>query len=185
MTAGRHRGVFLDRDGVLNRPVIKDGRPYPPGDVSQLELLPGVVEGLSRLKEAGFLLIVATNQPDVSRGTQKREVVEAIHERLRCSLPLDEIFVCYGGSDEDPRRKPNPGMLLEAADRFDVGLCDSFMIGDRWRDVEAGHRAGCRTVFLDYGYKERSPEPPATFSTGLFGEAVRWILHATVHPLES
>lgn len=156
----RRRAVFLDRDGVLNRAIVREGKPYPPASVAELEILPGVAEALGRLRAAGFLLPVVTNQPDVARGTQRREVVEAINARLLLALPLDEIFVCYDDGSDCPTRKPNPGLLHEAAVKYDIDLAASYMIGDRWRDVEAGRRAGCRTVFIDLQYREKRPEAP-------------------------
>ncbi len=158
--AGVSQAVFLDRDGVLNRAVIREGRPYPPGSLEAFEILPGVPEAVCRLHDAGFLLIGATNQPDVARGTQRREVVEAMNARLLDEMPITAILVCYEDGDDCPRRKPNPGLLLEAAETFGIDLSASFMVGDRWRDVEAGRRAGCRTVFIDLGYTERRPTLP-------------------------
>jgi D-glycero-D-manno-heptose 1,7-bisphosphate phosphatase len=176
MTAGLRRAVFLDRDGVLNRSVVRGGKPYPPRSLDELEALPGVPEALGRLRQAGFLLLVVTNQPDVARGTQRREVVEAINETLRAALPLDDVFTCYDDGDS-PRRKPNPGMILEGAARYGVDLGGSFLIGDRWKDVEAGRRAGCRTVLLDYEYAESEREDvTADFTTPDIREAVEWIL---------
>ncbi len=147
------RAVFLDRDGVLNRAIVRNGKPYPPASAGELEILPGVPEALARLRQAGFVLLVITNQPDVARGTTRRETVEAINEALRRRLPLDAVYTCYEDGDT-PRRKPNPGLLLEAAAEHGVDPRASFMVGDRWKDVEAGRRAGCRTVFVDYGYRE-------------------------------
>ena len=170
------RAVFLDRDGVLNRCLVRDGKPYPPASPEETEILPGVPEALAQLRAAGFLLIVVTNQPDVARGTQRREVVEAINERLRAALPLDEILVCYDDGDS-PRRKPNPGMLLEAAERFGIDLSASFMVGDRWKDIEAGARAGCRTVFLDCGYNETYRASPPDCTVQCLAEAVPFILN--------
>jgi D-glycero-D-manno-heptose 1,7-bisphosphate phosphatase len=173
------RAVFLDRDGVLNRAIIRDGRPYPPGSPDLLEIPPGTADAVCRLHDAGFMLIVATNQPDVARGTQRREVVEAINARLSDVMPLDEFRVCYDDDDDSPHRKPNPGLLLDAAVAHAIDLPASFMIGDRWRDVEAGRRAGCRTVFLDLGYAERRPDPPADHTTADLPSAVLWILSQT------
>jgi D-glycero-D-manno-heptose 1,7-bisphosphate phosphatase len=173
------RAVFLDRDGVLNRAVVRNGCPYPPATPESLEVLPGVAEALRRLRDAGFLLIVATNQPDVARGTQRREVVEAMNSKLSAVMPIDEFRVCYEDGDDCPRRKPNPGLLLEAAEAHQIDLPASFMVGDRWRDVEAGRRAGCRTVFIDLGYAERRPEPPADCTTADLPAAVDWILSQT------
>jgi D-glycero-D-manno-heptose 1,7-bisphosphate phosphatase len=170
------RAVFLDRDGVLNRAVVRDGKPYSPATLDELVVLPGVPEALARLRAAGFLLLVATNQPDVARGTQRREVVEAMHARLLETLPLDEVFVCYGDGPDCPTRKPNPGLLLQAAQKYGIHLPASFMVGDRWRDVEAGRRAGCRTVFLDYGYREKRPDFPPDHTARDLADAAGWIL---------
>lgn len=153
------RAVFLDRDGVINRAIVRDGRPYPPRDLSELEVLPGVPDALSRLSAEGFLLVVVTNQPDVARGALERSVVEEMNARLRETLPLDEVRVCYHDeSDGCPCRKPAPGMILEAVKDHGIDIRRSYLVGDRWRDLEAGERAGCRTVFVDHGYRERPPD---------------------------
>ena len=174
------RAVFLDRDGVLNRPVIRDGLPFPPAGLREFELYPDVAEGCRQLKDAGFLLIVVTNQPDVGRGTQRREAVEAMHAQLRADLPtLDGIDVCFhaGASHGEPCdcRKPKPGMLLRAAGTHNIDLKRSFVIGDRWRDVDCAHAAGCRAVFIDHGYRETLREKPE-FTVATFREAVAIIL---------
>jgi len=172
------RAVFLDRDGVLNRSVVRDGKPYPPSCLAELEVLEGVTDALDLLKKAGFLLICVTNQPDVSRGTQSWETVEAMHTRLQELLPLDEICVCYEDGDDCPRRKPNPGMILDASERLNIDLSKSFMVGDRWRDIDAGHRAGCRTIFIDYGYAETLKASPH-YTVGSLIESVDWIFEQT------
>ena len=175
------RAVFLDRDGVINRPVVRDGLPYPPDTVEEFDIFEDVAAGCARLKQAGFLLVVATNQPDVGRGTQSREQVEAIHASMLASLPqLDRVEVSYdagGAGVAAPRRKPAPGMLLDAADALGISLPASFMIGDRWRDVDCGHAAGCRTVFIDRGYQETLRQTP-TYTVQSFAEAVEVILDA-------
>jgi D-glycero-D-manno-heptose 1,7-bisphosphate phosphatase len=173
------RAVFLDRDGVLNRAIVRNGRPYPPSSLAELAILPGVAQALERLRDAGYILIVATNQPDVARGTQLRENVEAMNAQLIQELPLTEIKVCYEDGDDHPRRKPNPGLLLEAAEQYGIDCTASFMVGDRWRDVEAGRRAGCRTVFIDRGYTERKPDPSADHTAADLPSAVEWILSGT------
>ena len=173
------RAVFLDRDGVLNRPVVRDGLPYPPDTVEEFDLYEDVPAGCTRLKAAGFLLVVATNQPDVGRGTQSEAQVEAIHATMRAALPeIDRVEVCYdpgGSAGTTPRRKPGPGMLLDAADVLGISLPQSYMIGDRWRDVDCGHAAGCRTVFIDRGYRESLRQPP-NWTVGSFAEAVEVVL---------
>lgn len=162
MSGGRlHRAVFLDRDGVINRAIVRDGKPYPPDCLAALEVLPGVAQALSRLREAGFLNVIATNQPDVATGKQRLEVVEAMHRRLAETLCIDAVQVCYHvDADACLCRKPRPGMLLEAAEELGIDLGQSFMVGDRWRDIAAGQAAGCQTFFIDYGYAEKRPEPP-------------------------
>ena len=152
------RAVFLDRDGVINRAVVRDGKPYPPADLAALEILPGVPEALTALHQAGFLLIVVTNQPDVARGTTLRKVVEEINHYLISTFPIDEIRTCYHDCDECDCRKPLPGALLAAAKLRGIDMSQSFMVGDRWRDIEAGQRAGCKTIFIDYGYSEKQPK---------------------------
>lgn len=153
------RAVFLDRDGVINRPVVCNGKPYPPRNTAELEILPGVVEAVERLRAAGFLALVVTNQPDVARGKTTRESVEAIHRELAARVPVDGIFAClHDDPDQCACRKPAPGMLVEAAARYGVDLAASYMVGDRWRDVEAGRRAGCRVLWIDWGYDENRPE---------------------------
>ena len=167
-----NRAVFLDRDGVLNRAFVRNGKPYPPATLDEFEILPGVAGALRALNQAGFLLIVVTNQPDVVRGQQRREVVEAMHEKLRKELPLDDIKVCY--EFEGPTSasyKPKPGMLLEAAHERDINLKQSYMVGDRWRDVGAGRRAGCFTIFIDRGYAEPLAEAPDATCTDLLQAA--------------
>jgi D-glycero-D-manno-heptose 1,7-bisphosphate phosphatase len=149
------RAVFLDRDGVVNQANVRNGKPYPPASVENLVILPGVDKALSFFKNAGLLVIVVTNQPDVAKGIQKREVVEAINNELKMQLPIDEIFVCYhDDSDDCDCRKPRPGMLLQAAQKYNIDLAGSFLVGDRWKDVEAGYRVNCTTFFIDYGYSE-------------------------------
>ena len=155
---GTRAAVFLDRDGVLNEVDVRDGTPHPPSGVEQLRLLPGVVEACYRLRELGFALVVVTNQPDIARGKQTRDEVDRMHDALRARLPLEEIVVCaHDDVDDCPCRKPRPGMILDAATRLDLDLADSVCIGDRWRDVEAGKRAGVMTIFVDRGYGERRP----------------------------
>jgi D-glycero-D-manno-heptose 1,7-bisphosphate phosphatase len=157
------RTVFLDRDGVINECRIIDGKPYPPRSVDEFIILPGVAEACRKLKAAGFLLIVATNQPDVGRGDLEQGVVERIHAFKRRQLPLDRVEVCYHpgrGLSECDCRKPQPGMLRRAAKELNIDLAASWMIGDRWRDIDCGHAAGCRTVFIDYGYDEPLKQQP-------------------------
>jgi len=169
------KAVFLDRDGVINRAVMRDGKPHPPDRVEDLEVLDGVPDALRKLRGAGFRLIVVTNQPDVARGTQTREIVEAMNARLTAELAVDEVVACYHDGDDCDCRKPKPGALVAAAQRHGVELEESFMVGDRWRDIEAGQRAGCRCLFVDHGYREQQPAAPFVRVDSL-AAAAEWIL---------
>lgn len=171
------KAVFLDRDGVINRAIIKDGRPYPPANRQELEIPADVASALTALKTAGFLLIGVTNQPDVARGTTPRAMVEEINAELLNTLPIDAILVCYhDDADNCVCRKPRPGLLLQAAAQRQIDLTQSFMIGDRWRDIEAGQQAGCQSIWLNYGYAEKGPLKPPAFATDCLSTAVQWIL---------
>lgn len=173
----RRPAVFLDRDGVLNEAVVRNGRPHPPDNVAALRIPSDVPRLIQQLRDAGFLTIAVTNQPDVPRGKQTREAVEDINAALRAVVPLDDLLVCYhDDADNCECRKPGPGLLLEAAARHAIDLSRSFMIGDRWRDVEAGRRAGVRTVFIDYDYQENRPMPPADTDVRSLAEGVTKIL---------
>jgi D-glycero-D-manno-heptose 1,7-bisphosphate phosphatase len=170
------RAVFLDRDGVINKAIVRDGKPYPPSKLEELEIVPGAQTVLSKLKNLGFVLIVVTNQPDISRGTQSGEELDRIHQFLRECLPLDDVLVCsHDDSDECDCRKPKPGLLLRGAKEHAVELADSFLIGDRWRDIDAGHAAGCKTALIDYRYRERGPSKEPDIRVSSLEEAVHWI----------
>lgn len=170
------RAVLLDRDGVINRAVVRNGKPYPPANLEEFELLPGVTQTVAALREAGFLIIVVTNQPDVATGVQSRKIVESMHDNLRAAGLCDDIKVCYHvDADDCACRKPKPGMLIEAALEWRIDLARSFMVGDRWRDVAAGKAAGCYTFFVDYNYLERRAESPDAV-VGSLEEAGKLIL---------
>jgi D-glycero-D-manno-heptose 1,7-bisphosphate phosphatase len=169
--------VFFDRDGVLNRAIVRDGKPYPPGSLEELELTPGAADLLELLKKLGFILVVVTNQPDVARGRQTRAAIEAMHARMAAALPIDRFQVCYhDDADRCDCRKPKPGLLTGAAAELGIELRASYMVGDRWRDVDAGAAAGCKTVWIDHGYLERGPAQPPAQRVGSLREAVEWIL---------
>jgi D-glycero-D-manno-heptose 1,7-bisphosphate phosphatase len=171
--------VFLDRDGTLNAPLIREGKPYPPASANEFVLLEGVVESCANLQAAGYVLMVVTNQPDVGRGTQTREAVEAMHAKLLQLVPsITRIEVCYapgGETPPSPDRKPAPGMILNAARELGLDLTRSWMIGDRWRDIDCGHNAGVRTIFIDWGYDEKLRAVP-DFVARTFSEAADIIM---------
>lgn len=169
--------VFFDRDGVLNESVMVRGRPYPPASAAELTVEDSTVEACAQLRAASLALVVVSNQPDIARRTQSRAAVDAINVALQERLPLDAILICpHDDADDCGCRKPKPGMLLRAARELRLDLSRSVMVGDRWRDVEAGRRAGCATVFLDRGYDEPRPER-ADLVVGQLQLAVPWILN--------
>jgi D-glycero-D-manno-heptose 1,7-bisphosphate phosphatase len=173
---GGSSAVFLDRDGVLVKAYAGSGAPRSASTLDELELLPDAAEACTELKEAGYTLVVVTNQPEIARGTLDPDTVARQNDALRDALPLDEVVVCpHDDADGCECRKPKPGMLLGAGERLGLDLEASFMVGDRWRDVEAGRSAGCRVVFVDHGYDERLLSAPDAIVPGV-GAAARWIL---------
>ncbi len=171
------KAVFLDSDGVLNTAIIKDGKPVAPTTLAELVIPAEVKPALERLKAAGFLLICVTNKPDVERGLMTQATVDAIYKKMRHDLPLDDVFICY--HENSDCYKPKPGLLLAAAKKYNIDLKLSFMIGDRWRDVAAGQNAYCKTIWIDRGYTENKPNPPADYTALSLFDAASWILTFT------
>ena len=176
MTERGARAVFLDRDGVLNRAVVSEGKPGSPRTVDEFVLLPEAFTCLDALKRIGFVLIVVTNQPDVARGLQSIATIEEMHLRLRAALPVDDVLACIHDDAENCEcRKPRPGLLFEAQRKHGIDMSRSFMIGDRWKDIDAGNAAGCTTVFIDYHYREREPTTQPSARVSSLCEAADWI----------
>jgi D-glycero-D-manno-heptose 1,7-bisphosphate phosphatase len=168
--------VFLDRDGVLNEALVRDHRPYSPASPDEVVIVPGVAEACARLRQAGFVLVVVSNQPDVARGKQTHQGVEAVNAVVRAAVEVDALYFCpHDNADDCHCRKPKPGLLVDAARDLGLDLTASFMVGDRWSDVEAGQRAGCRTVYIDLGYLEPKPDRPDHTVSGPVG-ALEWVL---------
>jgi D-glycero-D-manno-heptose 1,7-bisphosphate phosphatase len=181
---GKHevarRAVFLDRDGVINRVAVRNGMPHPPSQLEEFKLYDDVPNGCARLKAANFLLVVITNQPDVGRGTQSREAVEAMNLKMQSALPLlDRIEICYHAGERYGQpcgcRKPRPGLILRAAAELNIDRKTSYVIGDRWRDVDCAHAAGCRAILIQRGYKETLRDAP-DFTVANFNNAVNAVL---------
>ncbi len=179
------QAVFLDRDGVINSAFVRDGKPYPPKDISELHILPRVKLALTALKDRGFCLVIVTNQPDVARGTADKKKVEEINNFLMQELPIDEIFVCYHDDRDDCScRKPRPGSIYNAAEKYGIDLKKSYMIGDRWRDIEAGRNAECQTIFIDRNYSEKK-SPDFDYEVSCLFEAAVIILGGNNYELSS
>jgi D-glycero-D-manno-heptose 1,7-bisphosphate phosphatase len=179
MVGGRgNKAVFLDRDGVIVVPEFRYGRSFAPRRLEDYRFYPEAAESLRRLKDAGYLLVVVTNQPDVGKGLISTKIMDEMHRRLLAELPIEHVKVCAHRQDENCAcRKPAPKLLLDAAYEFNIDLAQSFMVGDRGTDVEAGRAAGCRTVFIDLGYSESRPKS-ATFTVNSLGEAADAVLGA-------
>ena len=175
--AQQNRAVFLDRDGVINISEVVDGKPYAPKKLEDFVLYNDTIEAVERLKQAGYLVIVVTNQPDVGNGKVRKEVVEQMHKKLSELTQIDDICVCYHSQNEGcDCRKPNPGMLLQSAKNFVIDLSASFIVGDRNSDIEAGKVAGCTTIFIDRQYDEPKPTTPDAICGSLV-DAVNIVLN--------
>jgi D-glycero-D-manno-heptose 1,7-bisphosphate phosphatase len=168
-------GIFLDRDGVIIKAIIRDRLPYSPRGTDDFAALEGVKEALSILYESNIVPVVITNQPDVSRGIITRELVEWQHSKLYEKFGIEHFYICYHDDSESCEcRKPKIGLITEASQKLDIDLKGSFLVGDRWRDIQAGQQAGCSCFFIDYQYAEKQPEPPFQKVNSLL-EAVRII----------
>ncbi len=171
-----NNAIFLDRDGVINHTLLKMGKQRAPYSLEEFKFIDGVIEATVLLKKAGFLLIVITNQPDVARGWVSMEQVILLNDHVHSHLPVDEISACFHTEkDSCECRKPKAGMLLTAAKKFNIDLSKSFMVGDRMSDVEAGHRAGCKSILVGQAEVDVAQTEPDHECKNLF-EASHWIL---------
>lgn len=169
-----HRAIFLDRDGVINKVVFRDGKPTAPWRLADFEIEAGVEEALERLRAAGFKLFVVTNQPDVARGLLPPQALRMMMEKLVATLAVDGVRVCpHDDPDHCECRKPRPGMLVDLAGEHDLALTECYIIGDSWKDALAGKAAGCRSILLDRPYNQGDP---ADYRAADLGQAVAFIL---------
>lgn len=163
-----NRAVFLDRDGVINRALVRDGHPFSPSNIEEFEWVEGIHSVTEKLCSAGFRIFCVTNQPDVGRGLQDIALVEELHKMVLKELPLEKIYTCYHDDvTACDCRKPRPGLILEAASEYDLDLEQAWLVGDRWKDIDAGNAVGCQTVFVDYGYDEYLRTLPNHVVTGI------------------
>jgi D-glycero-D-manno-heptose 1,7-bisphosphate phosphatase len=152
------KAIFLDRDGIVNKPIILEGKPYPPFIVKQAFLVNNIKNMIDKWHKEGYLVIVVTNQPDISNHLISQRKVEKINRYLQSMAKFDDLFMCpHNEKDKCNCRKPKIGLFLQAKEKYDIDLEESYMIGDRWKDIEAGRRAGCRTIFVNYNYNEEKP----------------------------
>ena len=150
----KEAAIFFDRDGVLIEAPLINKKPTSVQSLKDVKLCKNILE-ICKYYKKNYYLIMVTNQPDYSRGVNSKKNIININNFLKKKLNLDMIYVCYSDNEKCIDRKPNPGMLLKAKKKYKINLKKSFMIGDRWRDVGAGNRAGCRTVFIDRNYSEK------------------------------
>jgi D-glycero-D-manno-heptose 1,7-bisphosphate phosphatase len=147
-----------------------------PTSLAEFRILPGVEEAARRLKKAGYLIVIATNQPDVRNGITSKAAMEAMHAEIRKLMPIDDVMIClHNDADNCACRKPKPGLLLQAAAKHGIDLKSSYFVGDRWKDMHAGKAAGCRTIFVNYGYVQDQPAEPDKTVVSL-AEAAAFIL---------
>jgi D-glycero-D-manno-heptose 1,7-bisphosphate phosphatase len=157
----KNKAVFLDRDGTLNEAIVKEGRPTPPSSSEEIKLITGTKEAISLLKALNFIPVVITNQPDFARGIIKLSRIELVNEIIRRELSIEYFYMClHDDEDNCLCRKPKAGLLLKAALDLEIDLTCSIMVGDRWRDIEAGQNVGCDCFFIDYNYNETKPNQP-------------------------
>lgn len=152
----KKKAIFFDRDGVLiQAPLSKDRKPESIKFLKEISLVKGIKKLCKFYKKKGFNLFMVTNQPDFSRKKNTKKNIKLINNYLKKKLALDYNFVCYCDHESCPNRKPNPGMLFMAKKKFSVNLKKSYLIGDRWRDIGAGKKAGCKTIFINRSYNEK------------------------------
>ncbi len=157
----KNKAIFLDRDGVINQAIVRKGKPYPPQTIAEFKWVETIQETLETLKNAEYLLMIFTNQPDVARGRQSLQQVETFHQYIKTTLPIHQIYACFHDNEDQCQcRKPKPGMIFQAQTDWQIDLHKSFVVGDRWRDIDAGNEAGCQTIWIDYGYEEALHSPP-------------------------
>ncbi len=151
------KAFFFDRDGILNKAIIKNRKPYAPITRKNFKINYKFLSVVKYLKSLKYLLIIITNQPDVSKKKVKKSTVNKYNLELKKYFDLDDVYVCFSDNNKNYRRKPNPGMLLEAQKKWNINFKKSYFVGDRKKDIEAGLKVGVKTIFLDKNYKERKP----------------------------
>ena len=168
----KNKAVFLDRDGTLNKVMLRDGKSFPPRDSKDFEILAGVKDAIDLFESQGYIPIVVTNQPDFARGTSTLEQIDSLNNMVREKLNIKHIYTCLHDDQDDCLcRKPKPGLLVQAAHELNIELTASIMIGDRWRDIQAGQLVGCSCYYIDCNYMEPQPQQPFERVLSLFDAA--------------
>ena len=155
----KNKAFFFDRDGILNKSILKKNKPYSPRNLRELRLNLELVEFIKKLKKKNFKIIVITNQPDIKSGKLNKYTLKVINLIIKKKFCIDDIFICIHGKNENCHcRKPKPGMIIKASEKWNINLKKSFFVGDRWKDMQAGEIMGCKTIFIDYDYNETQPK---------------------------
>jgi len=156
----KKKAIFFDRDGVLiEAPVDEKNKPKSIKNLKELRFTKDIIKICKFLKK-NYLLFMITNQPDFKRKNNTKKNIIEINKFIKKKLNLNKVFVCFCDKDSCPNRKPNPGMIKKANKLFNLSLQNSYVIGDRWRDIGAGKKAGCKTIFIDKKYNEKNPYKP-------------------------
>jgi D-glycero-D-manno-heptose 1,7-bisphosphate phosphatase len=171
-----NKSVFFDRDGIINKALVKNNKPYSPLTVKEFKFTDYIKLGCEALERAGFFLFIVTNQPEISRGNLQQNELNLINLLIYQTLPVKEILVCpHSHEDLCSCRKPSAKMISDAANSYNIDLKNSWLIGDRWKDIDCGFKAGCKTIFVDYNYDEILKEKP-NFIVSSVSSAINIIL---------
>ena len=153
-----NKAIFLDRDGVINKSIIANGKPYAPLLFEDFVFYEDTKKAIVVIQSLDYKTIIVTNQPEINKGNLNHEELKRMNDRIYNELKIDDIFVCEHTSEEDcDCRKPKPGMILNASKKHNIDLSQSFLIGDRYKDIESAHAAGCNSIFIDRKYSEKFP----------------------------
>lgn len=154
------KAIFFDRDGTLIKTNLsKKNTPIAIKTIKELKIFSSVPSILKKLKN-DYLIFIITNQPDVGRKKNTKKNVKKINDYLLKTLPITKIYTCYCSTNNCKYRKPKPGMILKASKEYNLDLKKSFVIGDRFKDINAGRAANCKTIFIDKNYNEKIKKKP-------------------------
>jgi D-glycero-D-manno-heptose 1,7-bisphosphate phosphatase len=175
-------GVFLDRDGTLIKSLIIAGKPIAISRIEDFEYIPNVIESTKKLREIGTSLFMVTNQPDVGRGKTSLHTALEINKRIINDLVIDDYLMSISeiNQSEFPRPKPFPDMILYLMNKHRLLPGNCFMVGDRWKDIEAGNEASVHTIYINSPYRENHPIN-ASFEVSSFAAAVEVIIDRIRH----
>lgn len=159
MVTKKNRAFFLDRDGVINKSLLKKGKPLAPREFKQFKIIKNVDKSLIFLKKQGFKNIIITNQPDIKKGLIKNSTSKRINKEIKKKLQIDDIFICkHTDEDNCNCRKPKTGLIKKAKKKWNIDLKKSYLIGDRWRDIFLANKLKINCFYIDKNYKERKPK---------------------------